>query len=270
MGDSREDIGIIVVTHKQSKMPKDSMYIPLQVGIKNTSNLGYQRDDKGENISELNCYLGTQTGLYWAWKNLDYKYIGLVHYRRFFTNQKIFRKKKEICFYAITYDQISHLLGQYAIFVPRKRRYYIETIESHYNHVHGYGQIDILRNVVKEKSPEYVPALERVLSRKWAYMFNMFIMEKDLLDNYCTWLFMILFELIDRIDVSEMSDFDKRFGGRLSERLFNVWLEYCIQNNDITRKDIKELPYIEDVNWKYKIVGFLKAKFLKMPYTRSS
>ena len=27
------------------------------------------------------------TGIYWAWKNLDADYIGLVHYRRYISNK---------------------------------------------------------------------------------------------------------------------------------------------------------------------------------------
>ena len=83
---------VVIATHKKYKMPSDTMYIPLHVGAEgkkdekgNILDLGYQKDNIGENISELNANFCELTGLYWAWKNLNYDYIGLVHYRRYFT-----------------------------------------------------------------------------------------------------------------------------------------------------------------------------------------
>ena len=78
-------VKIIVAAHKPYEMPTDSMYIPVHVGAFGKENIGYQRDDEGENISGLNPYFCELTGLYWAWKNLDADYIGLIHYRRYFT-----------------------------------------------------------------------------------------------------------------------------------------------------------------------------------------
>ena len=89
------NIKIIVATHKQYRMPEDSIYLPLQVGAEGKTDsegkpldFGYQKDNTGDNISELNWCFGTQTALYWAWKNLSADYTGLVHYRRYFLSRK--------------------------------------------------------------------------------------------------------------------------------------------------------------------------------------
>ena len=79
-----KNIKIIVATHKKYQMPDDEMYLPVQVGSELNDNLGYQKDNDGENISKKNPYYCELTGLYWAWKNLDADYIGLCHYRRIF------------------------------------------------------------------------------------------------------------------------------------------------------------------------------------------
>lgn len=57
-------------------MPKDEMYLPLHVGAEGKFDasgkpldLGYTKDNTGENISEKNSYFCELTGLYWAWKN---------------------------------------------------------------------------------------------------------------------------------------------------------------------------------------------------------
>ena len=60
-------------------------------------------------------------------------------------------------------------------------------------------------------------------------MFNMMIMDKTYLNNYCSWLFDILFELKKRINIPNLSTFQKRFYGRISEIIFNVWLDHEIK-----------------------------------------
>lgn len=79
------DICIIIATHKKYKMPQDSMYLPVQSGSALYPNLGYQRDDEGENISNKNTAYNIMCVKYWAWKNLEADYIGITHYRRHFT-----------------------------------------------------------------------------------------------------------------------------------------------------------------------------------------
>lgn len=62
------------------------------------------------------------------------------------------------------------------------------------------------------------------------------IMERELLDEYCTWLFDILFELSKRVDMSYLSGFQGRFYGRISEIIFNVWLDQKIQSGEIKKR----------------------------------
>ena len=49
------------------------------------------------------------------------------------------------------------------------------------------------------------------------------------LNDYCDWLFDILFTLEKEIDLSDRDDYQKRVFGFLSERLFTVWLEHNSQ-----------------------------------------
>lgn len=88
----KKNIKIIVATHKKYKMPVDEIYLPMHVGADGKESLGYIKDNSGDNISYKNPYFCELTGLYWAWKNINADYIGLVHYRRHFImkkNQKI-------------------------------------------------------------------------------------------------------------------------------------------------------------------------------------
>lgn len=83
------ELKLLVATHKSYIFPKADCYMPIHVGKRNSKlDLDIQGDDTGENISDKNSSFCELTALYWAWKNLDdYKYIGLVHYRRYFSGK---------------------------------------------------------------------------------------------------------------------------------------------------------------------------------------
>ena len=40
-----KDISVIIAAHKKYKMPKDRMYIPMQVGSQGKPDIGYIRDN---------------------------------------------------------------------------------------------------------------------------------------------------------------------------------------------------------------------------------
>lgn len=254
------NIKIIVATHKNYWMPQDEIYLPLHVGHAGKEDIGLQGDDTGDNISEKNPYYCELTGLYWAWKNLDAEYIGLAHYRRHFSVKVKKDKKASV----LTKEQLEHLLKSNDVVLPKKRKYYIETIYSHYAHTADGSHLDKTREIISQKCPDYLDAFDKVMSSTGAHMFNMFIMKKSLADNYCEWLFDILFELEKRIDISGMSAFDARLFGRVSEMLLDVW----ITKNNIPYKEIKHM-HMEPINWGKKIGGFLAAKFAGKKYTKS-
>ena len=62
------NIKILVVTHKKYWMPKIEMYLPIQVGLINKNDLGYLKDNTGDNISYKILIL-LVTAMYWAWKD---------------------------------------------------------------------------------------------------------------------------------------------------------------------------------------------------------
>lgn len=259
---------IVIATHKKYQMPGNKLYIPLHVGAEGKElDFGYVKDNTGDNISKLNASFCELTGLYWAWKNLDADYIGLVHYRRYFS----MKKKKDVWNSILTYEELEPYLGKIKVFTPDKRKYYIETLYSHYKHTHYSSQLDETRKIISEKYPEYIKSYDRVIKRRYGYMFNMMIMEKIFLDSYCTWLFDILFELKKRINMSGLSGFQGRFYGRVSEIIFNVWLDYQIRNGNLNKKQTKEIPciHIGKVNWRKKGTAFLKAKFFGEKYKES-
>lgn len=254
------NIKIIVAAHKPYKMPSDKMYLPLHVGRAGKADIGFPGDDTGENISEKNPNYCELTGLYWAWKNLEADYIGLAHYRRHFSIKKRSDKFESI----LTKSQLEPLFENNDVIFPKSRNYYIETIYSHYAHTFDASHLDKTKEIIYKKYPEYIPAFEKVMNSKKAHMFNMFIMKKELADKYCEWLFDILFELEKNIDTADMTVFEARLFGRVSEMLLDVW----INTNKISYTEIGYI-HMEKINWCRKISGFLSAKFLRKKYSKS-
>lgn len=258
------DIKIAVATHKAYQMPSDDIYLPLHVGANGKVPLGFQGDDTGENISELNPKFCELTGLYWLWKNVSGDYLGLAHYRRHFC----LRKKSTKWASVLNTKEAQALCRQYDIIVPTKRHYVIETLASHYSHTHYKEHLELTREILRQKYPQYLSAYDSVLGKTSGYMFNMFIMRTDLVNDYCAFLFDVLFELDKHVDTSGYSAFQARYLGRVSEILFNVWLMKKCEDEPLM---VKEIGYIhmEPVNWWKKGTSFLKAKFLGKKYEGS-
>ena len=242
-------VKIITVTHKEYRMPEDDMYLPVGVG---KASLPYIMDNTGENISDKNPTFCELTALYWAWKNLNYDYIGLAHYRRHFKGKKSKDKWDSI----LTEKQFHKAAKKSDVFLPKKRNYYIETTYKQYIHAHHKEDLDETEKILQEFYPEYMPAYSKVMNSTKGHRFNMFIMRKEILDSYCAWLFDVLFKLEERLDISDYSDYDSRVFGFVSERLLDVWI-------DTNKIRYTELPvmYMEKQNWFRKGFNFLKRKF---------
>jgi hypothetical protein len=272
--DDLEKTQIVIAAHKKYRMPKSRIYLPLHVGAAGKEAIGYERDDSGENISRKNPYYCELTGLYWAWKNLDCDYVGMVHYRRYFTVKSYVKLRKckdnirEKMQCVLDETELEELEKKYDIIVPKKRRYIIETLYSHYSHSHYSEHLDLTREVISKKYQEYLPVFDKVMKSRSGHMFNMFIMKKELMDQYCTWLFDILFEVEKYIDIKRLSPFQGRLYGRISEIIFNAWLTYQMEVNDYKVKEI-DLLYMEPINWKRKSKAFLAAKFFHKKYDGS-
>lgn len=256
-----------VATHKAYRMPSDPCYLPIQVGaaLHPGLDLGFQRDDEGENISGLNASYCELTGLFWLWRNVNADAKGLVHYRRLLGSPNAFRRWSRDSYGRLaTADEFASLLLERPVVLARRRNYYIETVYNHYSHTFDGAQFDACRAALRDRWPEYVPAWDGLMCSRGAHIFNMFVMRAPEFNAYCAWLFDVLAEVERRYDGSGFDAFDARWPGRVSERLLDPWL----QTNDIA---FVELPVVspELVDWPAKAKGFLAAKFLGKKYERS-
>ena len=242
---------MVVAAHKPYWIPEDSCYLPVQVGAAGKDTIGnFQRDDEGDNISEKNPNYCELTGLYWAWKNLDADYLGLAHYRRHFSAGHGGKKAR-----VATGEQIMGAVRSTGIVLPKARNYYIETNYTQYVHAHHEEDLAITREIIAEREPKMIWKYDEIMDRTYGHRFNMFVMHRGLADTWCEWLFGVLFELEDRLDISSYSPNDARVFGFVSERLIDYWVE----SNGLA---YTEMPVVnlENQHWVKKGMGFLKRK----------
>ena len=218
---------IYIATHKKFNLKKRERFIPIQVGAAlSCEDLGYIKDNTGDNISEKNKNYCELTAIYWMWKNVKVDNIGLCHYRRYLSKKETFFDTQK---YFLTIQDIEHSLQDCDIILPEKNVWKECTCLEFFCTV-GIGKkkdMEILRGIVQEKYPEYLGTYDDVMNGHEASYCNVMITSKEKFDAYCEWLFDILFELEKRIDISEYKTvLEARVYGFISELLLNVWVKH--------------------------------------------
>jgi hypothetical protein len=228
---------LLVCVHKKDVFLCDDTYMPIHVGKAISDlTLGIQGDDTGDNISSKNKNYCELTGIYWAWKNLIGKnidYIGFCHYRRYFNFQAggfYIRNSstintEELNKIKTSDSDVVNILNKYDIILA-KPLIYRYNLSHDYSKRHISEDLKVLEAVIKELTPEYIPAYNEVMNKNNKLSpCNMFVTNRKIYDNYCTWLFCILEELEKRIDISAYDSVQARIWGYMSERLLNVYVK---------------------------------------------
>lgn len=260
-------VNVIVATHKKFKIFKSNIYTPIQVGASLTNlRFGYLTDNINENISFKNKNYCELTALYWMWKNNNDYIKGICHYRRYLSIKNIDINSK----YFINEDIIKKDLEIYDIIVPKKT--ILKKINCKENYLLGEGvEKDLvnLKEVIKNIYPKYEKSYVDILEGNKCSYCNVMIAKKEVFDNYCKWLFDILFELEKVTDLSEYTQAQARIYGYLSEILLNVWInknclkvkEYKLINTEV-EKNIKYYTklFIERIGM-YNLAIYIKNLF---------
>ena len=219
-------VKVFVVAHKECDIPQVEGYYSLLVGAQNkkiAQSFDYY-DNDGVNISTKNNNYCELTGLYWMWKNVDADIVGLCHYRRFFSRAVFSISSK----YYLNERDIERLMRDYDVLLP-KRVIYLTSIEKSAKTAPNKKDLEEMRTAIEVISPEYLDEYNRFLNQRSAYMFNMCIMKKELLNEYSKWIFEILTYIEEHHDMSVEKGYRERLFGFLSERLIYVWVKYNIK-----------------------------------------
>lgn len=167
-------------------------------------------DCLGDNISFKNERYCELTALYWIWKNTfsQQEYVGLCHYRRRF---------------ALGKEDISNLLGSSVDVVVTNPIVNVPDVLAMYNKNHILKDWKVMRDGIGKLCHEYLKSLEYVEKSNYYIPYNMFIMRRNVLDQYCKWLFPIL-EYCEMACEPKEDTYQNRFIGFLAERLMTVYL----------------------------------------------
>ncbi len=264
-----KDLTIFSVFHQAYPYPDCTFIKPIQVGKSQSQlDLHFLTDDTGDNISEKNNRFCETTALYWIWKNLDQidsRYIGLAHYRRYLTppqirvKEKLWGSKKIIDTTPIYNRPLSEealnelasaksktflleKLSQSQILLPQASGVgalgtHQLNIEDQFIYYHLREDWLIFEQALQKLNPDdYAFAKTLFSSKQTMHCYNMFIADRAFVEAYCAWLFPILFELEKNIQVSPYV-YQNRTIGFLSERLLNLY----VYKNQLS---VSEMPIV--------------------------
>ena len=226
------NLTMYMVTHKPVDFIPEGR-TPIFVG--NGDNIrDYLRDNTGDNISEKNPYYCELTAMYWIWKNdSSSKYISIEHYRRFFMDPNALVPK--VC----PKEKIEGYLEKGKIVLPSITKWHM-SVGDIYREEHVGKDLDNVANIIAKEQPEYVADQHGL---------NMMVLPKAIFDEYCEWLFNILFKLEKETDLSDRSKYQQRMYGFMSERLEDVWLKHNEYNSEV-----RELPIYFVLDTKLKSI----------------
>lgn len=239
-------ICIYVMCHKNYYIPPFEFLKGLHVGkfFTKIDFSGMLNDYSKDNISHLNKSYCELTGQYWVWKNEPSDIVGFFHYRRYFNLKKqnlvrpyIVKKIPDVVHLEnMGYNEsnMNSIFSEYDIIVPMPEKIYISVYEQYItSKYHHKKDIDLVINIIKEKYPHMMNAIERYMYGDNAYYGNMYVMKWEVFDHYMQWLFSILKEYDSFKDITGYTKQELRVNGYLAERLFGVYLTYLIENSHI-------------------------------------
>ena len=214
--DGNEGISLYrVCCHTDKAINEDIMQFDWEIPIQAGASLAKKRicsicDNQGENISKKNSMYCELTALYWVWKNDVSQYAGLCHYRRHFQLNRELLKKLAV-------SDIDVILTTPILNFPSVRWIYI--------HDHIEKDWDIMLEAIRNLQPQYYDTVERLQHGVFYYAYNMFIARKEILNDYCEWLFPILSYCEEKCGRKEDA-YQNRYIGFLAERLMSIYFLY--------------------------------------------
>ena len=228
-----------------------NLYIPINSGnlavpIKSKFAKKYINfeDEMKDNISHFNKKLNEMTAIYAYWKNLmkDADYVGHNHYRRLFRIEDL----NDIAEYDVIDARPIKMLFNMSYFTGSTIPNIVSTdIKNGYGICHKIDDWNKMEKLLK-KTPYYVDFEDWNKQTSLTSPCNMFVMKKKIFEEYCNFVFPILFDLEQKINLEGRDLYQKRGLAFLSERLTSLFI-YSKKNQGYRVKSIEPL-YFE--GWK--------------------
>lgn len=226
---------IFLATHIPYTFPENStLYVPLQCGAAIDEPLGYLPDNIGDNISAKNRNYCEMTAYYWVWKNvLHDDIVGVGHYRRIpgISDNELYTEEKLREIFvdhdAILAGNLNHSDSK----VPYKNDHNIENVSiphdstySQYAHTHHRVDFDLAWEAIDKYYNDYEEDfMNYIVFGKLFIPCNILVAKKPVFDDFCEWMFKILFFVEKHSPYEIYDNYNKRVFGFLAERLFALY-----------------------------------------------
>lgn len=223
---------IYVAAHIRSGAPRLPYLSFIQTGAAEQETWPeFIRDDVGEHISHKNKSFCELTALYWIWKNTLDPHIGLCHYRRFFSSILFSDQNRsgaavplEIAQRLLDLDQYGSILEAEVnladMIVPMRDPRPRSAVQMYSEHCRVDDWNAMLSGMSELYPLEREPAERFFCTNYPLHYYNMMITKRSRLNEYCEWLFPLLFHL-ERAIIPSTDPYQHRVFGFLAERLFN-------------------------------------------------
>lgn len=236
---------IFVCLHKEN-LPfiRTRVFNPIYVGEQQQIGHHFITDNTGDNMHEKNGRYGELTALYWIWKNYPIQdFVGLCHYRRYFwvkqfsvffpTSMSALKFEKMKPEFAFTGERD---LGNSDIILPRSVTLKV-TVQEQFLKYHHFEDLKRMRQVMEEIHPKYLGAWDKVMLGNKLNLIIMFLTKKEIFDQYCCWLFPLMFRF-DELDNQQIrTGYQQRVNAFMAERMINIFVLH-------NKLRVKELPYV--------------------------
>lgn len=220
VGAHKPDICVFKMVHEMDKRllkiyDEPEYIVQLQVGAEHAGRkMAVLSDNIGDNISLKNGNYSELTGLYWIWKNIlnsasysNVCYYGLAHYRRMLE---------------LTEDDLLRIQDNNIDVIMPFPMPYEPDIEAHHKRYLSKEEWQAVLRAIEELQPEYAAVLDSVLGQSYFYNYNILLAKKNVLDDYCRWLFPLLFK-IEEINDYDGSKKQNRYIGYIGETLQTIY-----------------------------------------------
>ncbi|OON96066.1 MAG: hypothetical protein ATN31_10215 [Candidatus Epulonipiscioides saccharophilum] len=258
----------IFVAHDAEKtiIVNNSLY--QNVITQNVENSTFIQINTGDNIFSKYSKYQELIVQYWAWKNIDADYYGLCtqdKYLSFSKNNIRNNQKTNFEFPAPYFDEHPTIdppikfeylnkanikkMNLFEANMKDEIESYDMIITSHLNWditvIQQFNVPSVLDNKLKlalelidEFSPEFSVDAHKYLNGYVYYPGQLYVMKKDLFNDYCKWSFKILDELEKRIDFSDYSIEGLKILYYISERLLGIYYTHLKNQNKYKLKEL--------------------------------
>ena len=183
-------------------------------------------DDTGEHISDKNRQFCELTALYWIWKHAPEEILGLSHYRRHFL---------------LPEDWVRRMDANGIDVILPTPLYVAPSLAGNYKNRHDSEDWEHMMQGLKEREAEtWEEAVDFFRGNLYSPC-NMLIMRRNVLDDLCSWLFPLLFQVAEHRGQRE-DPYQNRYPGFLSERLITFFIEKNREKYRVVYADKNFLP----------------------------